>query len=193
MFIKETTLKKLMKNAYKGSGLMVHNNAGDILIQGTSWILVFYDGNIPKEIKGELIKFVGDLPKKGEAFRITDDGNQMAIDLINDSLFGEPEAEWNITNLMYDGSGGTYRIVENSETKEKKMIADLYIDMVDLSKLDENEPAPDGPYIPEGVPNCMIWNSDTVLYAAYIYDTSGNQKISEFLDLLKNVNCSVAV
>ena len=181
-----------MKNAYKGIGLMVHNNAGDILIQGTSWVLIFYGGNIPKEIKGELIKFIGDLPKVGEAFRITEDGNQMAIDLTDDSLLGAPKAEWKITNLLYE-AGSAYRIVENTDTKEKKMILAAYTEMVDFKQLNKEETVPEGPYIPEGAPNCMAWRTEEVLYTAYITDTSGNQKLGEFLNVLKNTNCNVMV
>lgn len=192
MFIKISVLKNLLKNAYKGIGIMVHNNAGDILIQGTSWVLIFYGGNMPKEIKGELIKFIGDLPKVDEAFRITEDGNQMAIDLTDDSLLGAPKDEWKITNLLYE-AGGTYRIVENAETKEKKMILAAYTEMVDLKQLSKEETAPEGPYIPEGALNCMAWRTEEVLYAAYITDTSGNQKLSEFLNVLKNTNCNVTV
>ena len=192
MFIKISILKKLMQSAYKGVGLMVHNNAGDILIQGKSWVLMFYGGKIPKEIKGELIKFIGDLPKVGEAFKITEDGNQMAIDLTDDSLLGKPVNEWNITKLYY-GAGATYKIVENVQTKEKKMILAAYTEIVDLNLLDKNEPAPEGPYIPEGAPSCMAWKTEDVLYAAYITDTSSNQELSEFLSVLRKANCNVTV
>lgn len=189
MFIKISKIKKLMKAAYEGVGLMVHNNRGKIFIQGASWILVFYDNKMPNEMKGELIKFIGDIPEEGQAFKVTEDGTQMAVDLIDDTIFSDSKAYWKKTNVLFETTNGLYRVVENSETREKKMVDKNYLDVIDLKKLDETENEPDGPYQPERAPSCMAWKNDRMLFVVYTADVSSNTKLQEFLRDIKDANC----
>ena len=194
MFLKTSIFKKLLKNAYTGAGLHVHNKDGNIILQGSSWVVMFVNGVMPKEIKGEIIKFIGDFPKTGEAFRVTKDGEQMALDVSDEKMFElEPEDGYVITSMNVDTSEGTCRIIENEVSEEKYLISSLYTDIVDVESLEETDEFPEGPYVPEGRDHTLVWQTSEVKYMALIKDCSSNKKISEMLDALKGVNCNIRI
>lgn len=76
MFLSRNGLKKLMTEAYKGYGLKVRNDGEGLAITGATWSVYFIRATMPKEVLGDLIGLVGELPKKGECYESTRDGNQ---------------------------------------------------------------------------------------------------------------------
>jgi hypothetical protein len=192
MFLKTSILKKIMKNAYTGAGLCVCNENGNIILQGNSWMVMFPDGVIPKEMKGEIIKFIGDFPPKGEGFRITKDGEQMALDVSDGQLFElDKKDDCVVTTITIDTSEGQCSLIENSSTKEKFLINSAYTDIVDLDSLEETDEFPEGPYVPEGMSYALIWQTSEIKYMAAMKDFSANERVSRLLDALKGVDCNV--
>ena len=194
MFLNATIFKKLINNAYKGTGLHVHNKNGDIILWGSSWIILFVNGKMPKEIKGEIIKLIGDFPLKGEAFRVNKDGEHMAIDVSDETVFElDVDNTYKITNLSVETSEGKCNIIENNITDEKYLINAMYTDIVDLDRLGENDEFPEGPYTPVNRDYALIWQNSELRYMAFIKDCSSNKKISEMLSALKGVDCNIRI
>lgn len=68
MFIKQSVFEKQIKKAYKYDALKIYKSENDdIVIDTPRWTLAIYKDFITKEIKGALVKLVGDLPGKNES------------------------------------------------------------------------------------------------------------------------------
>lgn len=68
MFIKQSVFEKQIKKAYKYDALKIYKSENDdIIIDTPRWMLAIYKDFITKEIKGALVKLVGDLPEKNES------------------------------------------------------------------------------------------------------------------------------
>ena len=68
MFIKQSVFEKQIKKAYKYDALKIYKSENDdIVIDTPRWMLAIYKDFITKEIKGALVKLVGDLPEKNES------------------------------------------------------------------------------------------------------------------------------
>lgn len=69
MFTETKILKKLIKNAYKGSGLHVeHTDKGWLAISGWWWRLEIGYLELSNEIKAQLVECIGEIPEPGEAY-----------------------------------------------------------------------------------------------------------------------------
>ena len=65
MFIKQSVFEKQIKKAYKYHALRVYKSPhNDLIIGTTGWTLAIYKDFISKEVKGALVKLVGDLPEQ---------------------------------------------------------------------------------------------------------------------------------
>lgn len=61
------TFKKMVKEAYKGSGLVVAKSGEEYIIaRKWAWRMVFHESVFQKEYKAAVIEVLGDLPEAGE-------------------------------------------------------------------------------------------------------------------------------
>ena len=61
MFIKQSVFEKQIKKSYKYHALRIYKSIDDDLVIDTpSWTLAIYKDFISKEVKGALVKLVGD-------------------------------------------------------------------------------------------------------------------------------------
>ncbi len=68
MFIKQSVFEKWVKKAYKYDALRIYKSEDDDLIIDTpNWTLGIRKDFITKEVKGALVKLVGDLPERTES------------------------------------------------------------------------------------------------------------------------------
>ena len=79
MFINEKVLNKLMKEAYKTGLVVAAREDGWLYIAGRYWEVEMKRRLIPKEILGNIISLIGELPDSGERFLATSEGNQLEI------------------------------------------------------------------------------------------------------------------
>lgn len=86
MFIKVSAAARLFKEAYKGVGLRIANTGHGIVLTGRAWSMFVFDENLPKELKGEIIKLTGFIPNQGEQSITNKDGTQMELYLADPSL-----------------------------------------------------------------------------------------------------------
>jgi hypothetical protein len=85
MFIKDSVFKKFLKEAYAGLGLRVaQTDDGIYTISGGYWSLEVAKRDIDRNILGELVKFTGEMPEKGEGmeYRKCEAPQQMMVDTI---------------------------------------------------------------------------------------------------------------
>lgn len=81
MIFNKTVFKKLLKTAYKSSGLMVANNSGRIIIAGSWWVMAMEEKVFTNEGRAALVELTGQLPAPGECWKSTSAGNQMMMPL----------------------------------------------------------------------------------------------------------------
>lgn len=152
MIFNLTVLKKLMKTAYTGSGLLVANKHGRIIIGGEHWTLAMYDSVFTKKAKSALVELTGDLPAQGESWSCTSAGNQITMPSwasIDEKIQNIEDGEYfRKTVVLYEASGSLQRIYQ----KNKEII---YVNVVAESLMDgkpeeEEEEYIDGPYLHEG-------------------------------------------
>ncbi len=75
MFIKLSTLARMMKKADKAGTLRIgcdtdDKGYGGYYIEGTYWCVHILWDECPKEIKAEIVKYLGDMPKGGEEWQL---------------------------------------------------------------------------------------------------------------------------
>ena len=76
MFIKQSVFEKLIKKAYKYDALRIYKSEDDDLIIDTpNCTLGIHKDFITKEVKGALVKLVGDLPEQTESILYGKVGN----------------------------------------------------------------------------------------------------------------------
>lgn len=81
MFIKQSVFEKLIKKAYKYYALRIYKSKNDDLIIDTpNWTLGIRKDFITKEVKGALVKLVGDLPERMESI-LYGKGGDMQYDI----------------------------------------------------------------------------------------------------------------
>lgn len=79
MFLKSAIFKRLLKEAYSGSGLRLHNDGEGTYIGGSYWGTWVRNGRIAKKELGAIIELTGELPEAGKGFLARKGGNQYEI------------------------------------------------------------------------------------------------------------------
>ena len=131
MFIKSSDLIRLMTKAYKGIGMHVGNDAGNIFLHGRQWAVYLLKDYVPKEIVGHVWTLSGAFPDEGEQYLANrDDGNQQemfqSVTKLQDAYRRAMEIETNgnlaaFTNLFVTSTNGIFALYQ--DLKEKKLHA----------------------------------------------------------------------
>lgn len=134
MFLKPSILNRLMKQAYK-SGLVIARNEKDWLyIAGKYWEIEIKEGFIPKKTLGDIIALTGELPKMGERFVATKEGNQLEIEMpmeVRNECFNESD-RLDITDVVLIGTAGTaQRLLQDEDTGKIYVVNNAFIQIVD--------------------------------------------------------------
>ncbi len=79
MIFNKSVFKKILKEAYKGYGLLVGNNDGRIILSGQWWIMTMDEDVFNKDGRAALVQLTGVLPEPGEYWRSTSAGNQIEM------------------------------------------------------------------------------------------------------------------
>ena len=87
MFIKQSVFEKQIKKSYKYHALRIYKSIDDDLVIDTpSWTLAIHKDFISKEVKGALVKLVGDLPERTESILYGEGaGQQYEMDTMVDT------------------------------------------------------------------------------------------------------------
>lgn len=168
MIFNKSVFKKLLKEAYKSSGLLMANKNGRIVLAGGWWVMTMAEGVFTKEGKAALMELTGQLPEVGECFRCTLAGNQIEIppDYINIDEAASGEA-FKKTIMTMDGPlGGILRIYQRGN--DIVCINEVVEQLLDSSAaLDDESDSIDGPYTrsPKS-PGMLYWYTGECSFAA---------------------------
>ena len=138
MFLNNTILKKMMKEAYKTAGMTVAQTEERYYIAGSYWEMDVRKAFMPKQILAQLIELAGEVPAPGKAFRATKEGN-----LEEDGLRQEVKTEGftepiDVTDIIVIGSLGTYQRVLQERGGKTHVVNNVFVDIADNNAIDEN-------------------------------------------------------
>lgn len=187
MFITSSGFKRLVNEAYKGTGLHIGNDGGGYYISGGYWVIWIRNGMIPKKGLASIIELTDGLPENGEAFRATNTGNQYEIpwreayDAMNNARSCDDVME--ITPLILDQTRQQARILQNTDNGTIVLINERFIDMIDNTVIDyENgETQASGPRISRKIQG-VFWNNNIMALHVYPREDEKNRKLLGFLE-----------
>lgn len=188
MIFNKSVFKKLLKEAYKSSGLLVANKNGRIVLAGGWWVMTMAEGVFTKEGKAALVELTGQLLEVGECFRCTSAGNQIEIppDYIDIDEAASGEA-FKKTIMTMDGPlGGILRIYQRED--DIVCINEIVKQLLDSSAaLDDESDSIDGPYTrsPQS-PGMLYWYTGECSFAACPIECKDSAK--EFIEEIQEVN-----
>lgn len=154
MFITTQGFKKLINEAYKGTGLHMGNDGAGYYLAGGFWVIWIRIGRLPKKELASIIELTGELPSPGQAFKATKEGNQYEIPW-NDLYAAMDNAEqcddrMEVTPLTLKyATGQQARILQNADNGTILLINDRFVDIIDNTAVRywDGEEAAEGPLI----------------------------------------------
>ena len=173
MIFNKSVFEKLLKEAYKGAGLLVTKKEGRIALAGSWWVITMSENVFSNDGKAALVKLTGELPVQGECWRVTSGGNQVEIppDYIDiDGDFYElitRNEPFNKTIITMDGlAGGLIRLYQRD--KIVICINELVNMLLDPSAVKDGEDDYiRGPYVLKMEnPSMYYWYTDECSFAA---------------------------
>lgn len=137
MFIKQSVFEKQIKKAYKYHALRVYKSPHNDLIIGTpGWTLAIYKDFISKEVKGALVKLVGDLPEQTRSI-LYGEGAYMQYEmettidtsiLDNNYLEDGDYSQFFVSNLTIEKK---FRVIQSeSDNSTIRMYKQEHLDMI---------------------------------------------------------------
>ena len=137
MFIKQSVFEKQIKNAYKYHALRVYKSPhNDLIIGTTGWTLAIYKDFISKEVKGALVKLVGDLPEQTRSILYGEGADmqyemETTIDtsiLDNNYLEDGDYSQFFVSNLTIEKK---FRVIQSeSDNSTIRMYKQEHLDMI---------------------------------------------------------------
>lgn len=185
MFINNTKLKKMLKMAYKDSGLLMSREGDNLLIGGGSFLIRTDIGKLTKKEKAILIELIGNLPENHETFRATELGEQQELsmpDLWNiDQKFGNGNDNYEPTYVLVRTIDGLVRGIQNTENNSVFFCDDFLMSAIQAPGSYKEGCAPEGPRIWGNM--MALWKNEWTTFAILKYDL----KNEEFSSLLENM------
>lgn len=151
MFIKESDVRKILKEAYKGAGLHIANEEHGLELFGTTWHMYVFKEYMPKEILGAIITLTGEIPAEGEqiyySFDQTKGQRELYGTALNQNTYQtamEAQVENKSANstdiVITDVYQNQYRIYTNRKDEEKVyVLPDKYREMIDAGFCNKDE------------------------------------------------------
>lgn len=119
MFLNNTILKKMMKEAYKTAGMTVAQTEERYYIAGFYWEMDVRKTFMPKQILAQLIELAGEVLRQ----EVKTEGFTEPID---------------VTDIIVIGSLGTYQRVLQERGGKTHVVNNVFVDIADNNAIDEN-------------------------------------------------------
>lgn len=171
MFIDTQIFKKLIKEAYKGQGLVIGHDREGFFFEGGYWILWVKEGLLPKKEKAAVIELSGELPEAGEVFKAIDKlGNQMEIERKDAwdvrRWIKDATEEVHPTMVLFMQKGTLCRLLQ-TESREVVVFNEMLFQAVNNKFIDKEMETPaKGPYKTPENNTLMLWKNESCIYAA---------------------------
>jgi len=177
MFTKPQTIHGLMKQSFKTGNLYVANILGNLALAGTGWAVILLKTFCPNEIKAETVKLTGELPREGQCYSASEDGNQQSFpEAMRMNLYEEVEKrttrELEDMLITVRGIFGTYRIYDGNP--DRPIVVNEEICQKISSKLCDEEEEIFGPCIDDN--GRIYWQSNRMAFA---YMETDLEKVGE--------------
>lgn len=169
MFLNITELKKLLKGAYKGSGLIVGNLENGLVIMNASgtWGLRVEEEFVPNKLKAALIELIGDLPAAEEVYNYQPDSIQAELNLERFDFLGKwRQAKDYVadTPFILRSVWNEFTLFQVHSSMELCAISRVFTDMISTKDLDhKNESLPGRPNFAKGI---LYWKNEAMVYWA---------------------------
>lgn len=155
MFIKTAGLKKLMRAAIKGSGVVVGYVGNTYLVYTDYWGVSTPDVYASNKFKAAVIELIGDFPEAGECYRYRKDKTGLTQEEITAPF--DPYQEWleakdsaKITVIEVESSPHKYVIVQRKSDLGFIGVNTVHLtDILSRSELDKDESMPQSPALKE--------------------------------------------
>lgn len=132
MFLNNSILKKLMKQAYKDGALVVAQTEERYYIAGTYWEMDVRKEFMPKQIMAQIIELAGEVPAVGKSFRGTKDGNieeDWLRSAVRTEEFSKPI---DVTDMIIIGRLGKHqRVLQEHEKGQAYIVNNVFIEIAD--------------------------------------------------------------
>lgn len=192
MIINTSIFKKLIKEAYTGSGLNIKHDKDDIYIWGSYWCVKTKDRFFTKKEKAAVIELAGDIPQEGiiRAHK-KEELEPLECNIFETAISSEPKT-------MFYPSGIQ---IEEGMTQKSKLyvddvgaivaVTDWLANLADESAKTEDDFDIEGPYQVEGYPWLMLWGNNTTTVAVGVRDWKDNEKLQVLKVALENLGVDV--
>lgn len=151
MFLKISSFKTLLKNAWKGAGLTVGNDGEGIYLIGSYWTIWLERSQMTKKAKAAIVELTGELPAAGHVFKAWENQkNQYEMQEVYDEELYHPDT-WNFkikykdTGVRFADYGKEVAVLQDENSRECLLISRLIMGMVDISSMEKMEERPEGP------------------------------------------------
>lgn len=173
MFLKSSIFKRLLKEAYSGPGLRLHNDGEGTYIGGSYWGVWVKNGRITKKELGAIIELTGELPETGKGFLSTKGGNQYEIwESVMRDVMGNAQKYKRmpeVTKMLIRTKQGTLaRVLQDRDTGEIMLLNEVFISLIDDKAVEQQESFPAGPLA--GDVEGVYWFSNIMAFMALPVD-----------------------
>lgn len=120
MFVNYSILKKMIKGAYEGNGLIIACTKELVMIQSSRWGISVIKRFLHNKVKAALTEYIGDLPKDGEAWTYIKDGKntesqQEMLDTVENYFTFKPGNVYMPTAVHVATFNGDYQVYEGTD------------------------------------------------------------------------------
>lgn len=195
MFLNKTMLKKLIKSSFKWEGLKVGRIYGGLVVTGGRWSIWTQDGYIPNWLKAAVMEYTGELPEQECMFKAKKD-EPIQYEIADDNFHNLPDMRtrcrysYTVTPVTLCSPGnGSVRILQQIQTGRMLFAPAVYIDILDLSELgDEN--APSGPASVTSGGEILLYKNGPSAFAFMSLDAAPNDMYGRIATCIGEINFS---
>lgn len=182
MFLKTNGFKRLIKEAYKISGLKVGNDGTGIYLAGAYWVIWIKKDMIHKKELGAIIELTGEIPGPGEVLNATKAGNQYEVPW--HEIYNAMEGAEKCTKSLEETRVSLHlpaeaKLIQDTENGKLHMIDRYCIDIIDNSIIEEEETPAVGPLMGEN--KGFYWKNNVMAYYVCEMESEKAQEILEYL------------
>lgn len=166
MFLNITALKKILTNSYKSTGLTVGRLHHQLIVCNTCLGFQIDVDFVPNKLKGILAELIGDIPKEGEIYTYTKEGQQAEMELARYDFYERWRAAKDFvekTPVILRRHINDFRLLQLNSSGRLIAVYREFVDLVSMKDLEETESMPGRPNYRDGI---LYWKNDSMIYFA---------------------------
>lgn len=167
MFLKMARFKSLIKDAWKGAGLVVGNDGEGIYLYGSYWTIYLERTMISKKAKAAIMELTGELPGIDQVFKSWENQeNQYELketyspDTYCPDVY-EMKNLYKPTGVVFSDWSQRGRVLQEMGSLNCLIVPERIYEMIDRKSMEKDEYDPEGPagkY--DGERNIIYWQNN---------------------------------